>query len=201
MGDHARIIGLAGGSCSGKGHLSEALRASLGEDLLVLRLDDYYLDVQDRSEAAIAAHNYDEPAAFDVALLSRHLDLLSRGIAIDMPSYDFELHRRRDGTARVTPRSIVLVEGILVLAIEEIRSRCALRVFVASPTEVRLARRLHRDVRERGRDEAEVRQRFREHVGAMHDRYVEPSRAFADLVLDGTREVAENAAEFLRALA
>ncbi|MCB9890154.1 MAG: uridine kinase [Planctomycetes bacterium] len=201
MVDHARIIGLAGGSCSGKGHLSEALRASLGDDLLVLRLDDYYLDVPDHCAAAIAAHNYDEPAAFDVALLASHLDRLSSDLAIDMPSYDFTLHRRRDGTARVAPRSIVLVEGILVLAIEEIRSRCSLRVFVASPPEVRLERRLHRDVRERGRDEAEVRQRFREHVGAMHDRYVEPSRTYADLVLDGTRDVAENAAEFLRMLA
>ncbi len=196
-----RLIGLAGGSCSGKGALARSLMAQFGDELCVLELDDYYRDLEDYSEASIIAHNYDEPAAFDIETLSLHLDALMDGVAVEQPIYDFSAHRRRATTRTCEPRPFLLLEGILVLAIEVLRTRCDLRIYVDAPEDTRLARRIERDARQRGRDEGEVRQRFLQHVAAMHATWVEPSRRFADLVIDGSADVEHNSKTVVQRLA
>ena len=183
------LIGLAGGSCSGKGHISQALAESLGEDVLVLALDDYYRDRADLSLQERAGLNYDEPEAFDAALLCSQLDALARGKSVQLPSYDFAQHRRSAMQRHARARPCILLEGIMVLAIRELRERCQLRIFVEAPESLRLARRVARDVRERGRLADAVREQFVQHVAPMHERWVAPSARHADLLLDGREPV------------
>jgi len=125
-------------------------------------------------------------------LLVEHLDSLLTGRAVEVPIYDFSTHTRTGSTRRVDPRSVVVVDGILVLAVPEVRDRIDLAVFVDAPEQVRLGRRLERDVRERGRTPESVRAQFAATVAPMHETHVVPSGEYADLLLDGAGELARN---------
>ena len=186
------VLGLAGGSGAGKTTLVDGLTSRLGDEASVLWFDEYYHDLAHLPVERRAVVNYDHPDSLDEALLVDHLDGLLAGRAVDVPIYDVATHTRTGRTRRVEPRPVVVVDGILVLAAPELRRRLDLAVFVDAPVEIRLARRMDRDVRERGRTAASVQAQFEATVAPMHEAFVGPSATHADLHLDGTGDMVAN---------
>jgi uridine kinase len=172
------VIGVAGGTASGKTTIVAQACARLGA--LRVTHDRYYRNGD-------ASTNFDHPDALETSLLVAHLDALRAGAAIDLPDYDFATHRRMSHTERVEPTGLIVVEGILVLADPDLRTRFDLSVFVDAPADIRLIRRMLRDTRERGRTPEDVIRQYLETVRPMHERFVQPSARHASLVLDGTR--------------
>lgn len=182
----ARLVVMAGGTASGKSTLARALSESLGDQLLLLQHDRYYINHPDPATA-----DFDHPDSLETSLLVRNLDALLSGRPARLPVYEFAHHRRAAAPEVVSPRPIVLVEGILTLHHAPLAERADLRVYVDAPADVRLARRFVRDLARRGRTPESVRDRYLSMVRPAHDRFVEPSRTCADLVLagDGTFDV------------
>ena len=174
------LVGLCGGSCAGKTTLARALLVER-PDATLLEFDDYYHDLSAVSVEDRAKVNYDHPDSLDIQLLLTHMDELAAGRAVDVPDYDFATHTRPGGLHRVEASSLVIVDGLLLLALAECRERLDLKVFVDAPREVRLARRLEKDVRDRGRDRDGVIRQFGASVEPMHETLVLPSSEFADL--------------------
>ncbi|MGL4553740.1 MAG: uridine kinase [Gemmataceae bacterium] len=180
----AFVIGIAGGSGSGKTTLLERLLGGpFGPSVAVLPHDAYYLDRADMPPAVRDALNFDHPDSLDNALFVRHLEELRAGRAVEQPVYDFRTHARTERTVRVEPRPVLLLDGILLLAVPEVAARLDLRVFVDTPADLRVLRRLARDVSERGRTVEGVTEQYVRTVRPMHERYVEPGRATAHLVI------------------
>ena len=178
------VIGLAGGTGSGKTTVADALVEAAGTSrLTVLPQDAYYRAQPTLDLATRAATNYDEPGAFDTTLLIGQIDALRAGASIERPVYDFVVHDRAAVTVRVDPTPVLVVEGILVLVDRELRRRLDLKVFVDAPADERFIRRLQRDVRERGRSADSVIDQYRQTVKPMHDRFCEPSKRYADLIV------------------
>ena len=186
------MVGVVGGSGAGKTTLVRGLVDRLGSDASVLWFDEYYHDLVHLDPAERAVVNFDHPDSLDVDLLVAHLTTLLAGRPAEVPVYDFSTHTRTGGTRRVEPGPVVVVDGILVLAFPAIRERLDVSVFVEAPAEVRLTRRLDRDVRERGRTPESVRAQFAATVTPMHEAFVSPCRTFADLVLDGQGDLSAN---------
>ena len=174
------LVGLCGGSCAGKTTLARALLVERPYATL-LEFDDYYHDLSAISVEERAKVNYDHPDAVDIQLLLTHMDELAAGRAVDVPDYDFATHTRPGGLHRVEASALVIVDGLLLLALAECRERLDLKVFVDAPREVRLARRLEKDVRDRGRDRDGVIRQFGASVEPMHETLVFPSSEFADV--------------------
>ncbi|HEY6077924.1 MAG TPA: uridine kinase [Polyangiaceae bacterium] len=177
------LIGIAGGTGSGKTTLAERLRRELGEDVAMLEHDWYYLDRSGLSSAEREAINYDEPAALDNALLAEHLCELRAGRPVACPQYDFATHTRRSTTRSVAPRAIVAVEGILLFAIPELCQAFDLRIFVDTDDDIRLLRRIQRDLVERQRDIASIQHQYHASVRPMHLLHVAPSKRQAHLIV------------------
>ncbi len=178
------VIGLAGGTGSGKTTVADALVEAAGvSKVTVLPQDAYYRTQPTLDLATRAATNYDEPGAFDTALLIGQIDALRGGASVERPVYDFVVHDRAAETVRVDPTPVLVVEGILVLADRDLRRRFDLKVFVDAPADERFIRRLERDVRERGRSADSVIDQYRQTVKPMHDRFCEPSKRYADLIV------------------
>jgi uridine kinase len=178
------LVGVAGGSGSGKSSLARALVAALGPArAAMLAHDAYYRDGAGRLDERPDTINYDVPEAFDQALFLEHLGALRAGLPVRPPAYCFVTHRRTGYAAVVAPRPIVVVEGILLLWEPAVRAALDLRIFLDAPERVRLERRLARDVAERGRTTDAVMSQFAATVREAHRTYVEPTRAMADLVL------------------
>ncbi len=178
-----RVIGIAGGTASGKTTAARRVAQALGDDVLLLVHDRYYRSVPPGT--SLRAHNFDEPAALDTAALVADLDALRAGRGVHLPVYDFSRHAQATETEFVTPRDTILVEGILVLADPALRARFDHAVYVDTPPDIRLIRRIRRDVAERGRTADSVLAQYEATVRPMHVVHVEPSRQFADTVLDG----------------
>lgn len=177
------ILGVAGGTCSGKTTVAERLAELIGEDqLALLRLDSYYVDRPDLPFEERAKANYDHPAAFDWDLLNHHLAVLSQGKVIEVPVYDYANHLRSDDVVLVPPSKVVVVEGILVLWEASLRERFDLKVFVDTDADVRLIRRLRRDVAERGRSIDSIVDQYTETVRPSHLQFIEPSKRYADVI-------------------
>jgi uridine kinase len=192
-----RLIGIAGGTGAGKSAMVRTVAARLGG--CVIDVDAYYLDRRGLSAAARAEINYDEPAAIDAELLVEHLTRLARGETVERPVYSFETHTRT-GSTPVRPGDLVIVEGLFTFWWDAVRARLGLKIFVDAPADVRLARRLRRDVSERGRTTDHVLRQYLTTVRPMHERYVEPCRGFADLVIQNDGAIAEATATLLAAV-
>jgi uridine kinase len=178
------VIGVAGGTGSGKSTLVAALVEALGTArVTVLEQDHYYRDRSDLSLEERSRINYDHPDAIDEGLLLKHLDLLLDGRAVERPVYNFARHEREARTVPLLPCPCLIVEGILVLAAAPMRERMELKLFVDTDADVRFIRRLLRDVEERGRTPEQVIRQYLESVRPMHLQFVEPSRRYADLIL------------------
>lgn len=179
-----RLIGIAGGSCSGKTSIARCLSDALPGRTLTVGLDSYYRDFAGVPEADIEV---DVPGALDHPLLVAQLRSLAAGNAVVRPSYDYATHSRRPQGVREEPGDYVVVEGLFALYWPGIRELLTLAVFVAIDHETALARRIARDIRERGRTEESVRAVYRDKVRPNYERFVAPTRAHAHLVVDGSR--------------
>ena len=177
------VIGIAGGTGSGKTTLMKNIIARFGEDVSVLSHDNYYkrndhLTFEERSRI-----NYDEPCALDTSLMVYHLEQLRCGQPIDCPVYDFAQHNRSNETLQIVPKKVIIVEGILIFENEELRNLMDIRIFVDTDADIRLCRRIKRDVNKRGRSLESVLSQYQQTVKPMHEKYVEPSKKFAHLVV------------------
>lgn len=176
-------IGIAGGSGSGKTTLTHVLAQRFPAHTTVLNHDDYYKVRDDLSYEERAALNYDEPDAFDNDLFCEHLEMLRRGHDVQSPVYDYSEHNRTAETKLVPARPLVLVDGILIFADPNICSLLDLRVFVDTDADIRILRRLMRDVSERGRTIDSVIDQYQTTVKPMHEKYVEPSKHAANIIV------------------
>jgi len=182
------VVGLAGGTASGKTTVVGSIRDALGpEQVAVMALDHYYRDLSALPLNERKNYNFDHPDAFDLPLILRDLERLKSGQVIERPVYSFALSVRTDETVRIEPAPVVMVEGILALAHPELLDHYDLRIFVESANDLRLIRRLQRDVAERGRSLEETTERYLRWVRPMHQAFVEPSKAAADIVLQNYR--------------
>lgn len=186
------VIGIAGGTGSGKTTLTHALMESFQSQVAVIYHDNYYKRHDELSYEERCQLNYDAPEAFDNDLLATHLDALIRGEAIECPVYDYAAHNRSEETVIIESRPIVIMEGILIFAEPELCKRCDIKLFVDTDADVRILRRMRRDVVERGRTIESVQSQYLQTVKPMHELYVEPSKRQADLIIPegGTNLVA-----------
>ena len=181
--DNILVIGIAGGSGSGKTTLMKRLVDEFGEDVSVLSHDNYYKRHDELTFEERAALNYDEPEALDTSLMVYQLDQLRHGMSIECPVYDFALHNRSNDTIRVTPKRVIIVEGIMIFVDPGLRNLMDIKIFVDTDADVRLCRRIKRDVTKRGRSLDSVLEQYQATVKPMHEKYVEPSKKYANLVV------------------
>lgn len=178
------IIGIAGGTGSGKTTVVHQIMNELPEtEVGIIHQDSYYRDNSNLSYDERALINFDHPRAIDFELLVSHLKALKNGEAIEQPVYSFVTHNRTEDTVLTHPRKVMIVEGILILASPELREMCDMKVFVHADSDERLIRRLRRDIAERGRDMEEVLLRYQTTLKPMHQQFIEPTKAFADIII------------------
>ena len=179
-----KIVGIAGGTGSGKTTLARKIREGLGEASNLIQFDWYYRDLsylplKDREEV-----NFDHPSSLESELLVEHLKQLKSGHAIDVPLYDFKTHSRvQDETIHIEPLPVIVVEGILLFCFEPLREMLDIKVFVDTDADIRVFRRIRRDMRERGRDFNSIRKQYYKTVRPMHLEFVEPSKRYADVII------------------
>jgi len=181
---HRVALGVAGGTGSGKTSVAHSILERVGgERIAFLAQDSYYKNVDWQKQGDLVHHNFDHPAALDTDLLAEHVRMLKAGQAVDVPVYDFVRHVRKAEVRRVEPRPVILLEGILLFAEPQLRSELDFKVFVDTDADVRLLRRLRRDIRERGRTVEDVLRQYMESVRPMHLEFVEPSKRYADIIV------------------
>ena len=183
MDNNILVIGIAGGTGSGKTTLMKNLVQRFEGSVTVLSHDNYYKRRDELTFEERCAINYDEPAALETDLMARHLDDLRHGKSIECPVYDFAQHNRSSETITVHPEKVIIVEGILIFENKELRDLMDIRIFVDTDADVRLCRRIKRDVNKRGRTLESVLTQYQTTVKPMHEKYVEPSKRFADIVV------------------
>lgn len=182
--DRPLIIGIAGGTGSGKTTIAARLAAAIPpERCVVIEHDAYYRDLSGMSAGEREKVNFDHPSALDSALLAEHLRRLRAGEPVEVPIYDFVTHTRRAETRAVAPAPVILVEGILVFVEAAVREQLDIKIFVDTDADIRLMRRIRRDLEQRGRTFQSVRDQYYATVRPMHLEYVEPSKRWADLIL------------------
>ena len=177
------VIGVAGGSGSGKTTLVKNLVQSFGENITVLSHDNYYKRHDELTYEERCKLNYDEPAAFDTSLMVYQLDCLRHGQSVDCPVYDYTIHNRSDEIVKIEPKRVIIVEGILIFADEALRNLMDIRIFVDTDADIRICRRIKRDVNKRGRSIESVIEQYQQTVKPMHEKFVEPSKKYANLVV------------------
>ncbi len=177
------VIGIAGGTGSGKTTLMKNLIETFGDVVTVLSHDNYYKRHDELTFEERCALNYDEPAALDTSLLVYQLDQLIHGQEIDCPVYDFVQHNRSNETIHVVPKQVVIVEGIMIFADEDLRKLLDIKIFIDADADIRICRRIKRDVTKRGRSLESVINQYQQTVKPMHEKYVEPSKKHADIVV------------------
>jgi uridine kinase len=178
------VVGIAGGTASGKTTVARKIHAALSSSRVAfIDQDSYYKDLKGLSLEQRREVNFDHPDAFDTELLVEHLKLLKAAKGIEKPVYNFVSSTRESRTVAVNPAELILIEGILVLHMDAIREQLDLRIFVETEDDVRIIRRLTRDIKERGRDFDHVVQQYFRHVRPMHMGFVEPSKRHADIIV------------------
>ncbi|MEO6258971.1 MAG: uridine kinase [Thermoanaerobaculia bacterium] len=190
------IIGIAGGTGSGKTTVARAIHDRVGKDRIEwISHDSYYRNFDALSPEERHRINFDHPDSLETELLIRQLDVLRKGASVDVPMYDFATDSRKAETHRVEPRKVIIVEGILVLAEPDLRKRIDIKLFVDTPADIRFMRRLVRDIETRGRTLQSVVEQYMTSVRPMHEEFVEPSKRYADLIIPegGENQVALDA--------
>lgn len=178
------MIGIAGGTGSGKTTVANVILDRVGaERITFLPQDAYYLDLADLPPPLRATVNFDHPESIETDLLMKHLQQLKRWQPAEVPVYDFTTHQRTDRTTRVEPHPVILVEGILVFAEPQLRELFDVKLYVDTPADIRFIRRLQRDIQERGRTMESVIQQYETTVRPMHEEFVETSKRFADVII------------------
>lgn len=180
------VIGIAGGSASGKTSVAKKLlenQISKVGSIALIRLDDYYKDLSNLSIEKRAATNFDHPDSIDFKLLKTHLIALKAGKKINKPIYDFTIHNRKQETELINPVNVVILEGILTLSELDIRQLCDIKLYVDTPDDIRFIRRLKRDTNDRGRTIESVINQYMDTVRPMHEQFVEPSKRYADIII------------------
>lgn len=177
------VLGLAGGTGSGKTTITRRLKQRFGDDVSVIYHDNYYKAHHDMTYEERAALNYDHPDAFDTDLLVSAVKDLKAGKDVLCPVYDYTIHDRSDKTVVVKSAKVVVVEGILIYASPELRDLMDIKLFVDTDADVRILRRIRRDVRDRGRSLESVIDQYLKTVKPMHEQFVEPSKRYADLII------------------
>lgn len=179
------IFGIAGGTGSGKSTVARKVAEALGDaSVAFIEMDSYYRDFSHLSRHELQHHvNWDHPDAFDVGLLASHLEGLARGEAIDVPVYEFATHSRSVQVRRVEPADVIVIDGILLLADERVRTVCDVKVYVDADPDIRLIRRIRRDMASRGRSLDSVLDQYLSTVQPMHLQFVEPSKRYADVII------------------
>ena len=181
--DKILVIGIAGGSGSGKTTLMNNIVDTFGDVVTVLSHDNYYRRHDELSYEERSRLNYDEPGALETELLTQQLTALRNGQSIDCPVYNFSIHNRSDEVLRIDPRPVIIVEGILIFADEDLRKLMDIRIFVDTDADIRICRRIKRDVNQRGRSMESVIDQYQQTVKPMHEKYVEPSKKYAHIVV------------------
>ena len=179
------IIGIAGGSGSGKSTFAERLKAAFPNHVSLISCDNYYLPHDDLPLQERALLNYDAPEALEFPLMVRHLEQLKSGQPAQCPVYDFTLHTRSDRITQIEPRPIILIDGILIFHDPSLRACMDLKIYVETDADERILRRARRDMMERGRDLDSVIHQYLTTVKPMHNTYVNPTKEFADVILNG----------------
>ncbi|MBA2665208.1 MAG: uridine kinase [Bradymonadaceae bacterium] len=177
------IVGIAGGTGSGKTTISQRVQEGLGARSCIIQHDWYYHDRSGLAADELAQVNFDHPHSLDNELLVAHLLELKAGRAIEAPQYDFSRHARQQKTVTIEPLPVLIVEGILLFALPELRKVFDIKLFVDTDADIRVFRRIRRDIRERGRDFESIRQQYYDTVRPMHIEFVEPSKRWADLII------------------
>ena len=178
------IIGIAGGSGSGKSTVARKVAESLSDaSVAFIDMDAYYRNFTQLPMEERRRVNWDHPDAFDLELLAEHLDRLAAGEAIDKPVYDFVSHTRSERVERIAPADVVVIDGILLFVDEAVRARCDVKVFVDADADIRLIRRIRRDMAVRGRPLDEIIAQYLSTVQPMHQQFVEPSKRYADVII------------------
>lgn len=187
------IIGIAGGSCSGKSTFTEKLKECFKDDIAIVYQDSYYRSRNDLTLEERSAINYDHPSAFDTELLLEDLKQLKSGQAIESPVYDYTVHNRTEKTLHVEPKHIIVLEGILIFQDKRIRDMIDMKIFIDTDSDERLCRRIRRDSTERGRTVDSVINQYLGTVKPMYKKYIEPDKHHADIIIkSGLNEVAYN---------
>ncbi len=190
------VIGIAGGTGAGKTTVAELVTQNLGESATRIQMDNYYEDLSHLPVDKREEVNYDHPSAFEWELLRAHLETLVTGTAVEMPQYDFEIHNRRPEPERIKPSDVIVLEGILALYDDQINEMLDLRLFVETDADVRILRRIQRDVIDRGRNLESVMDQYLSTVKPMHEQFIEPTKRHADLIIpEGANSVAVNLLE------
>ena len=177
------VIGIAGGSGSGKTTLLKNIIETFGPSITVISHDNYYKRHDEMTYEERCKLYYDEPAALETDLMVRQLDQLRRGESVECPVYDFTVHNRSDETITIHPEKVILVEGILIFENKELRDLMDIKIFVDTDADIRICRRIKRDVNKRGRSLESVITQYQQTVKPMHEKYVEPSKKYADIVV------------------
>ena len=181
--DDIMVIGIAGGSGSGKTTITLELVKQLGPQVTVITHDNYYRAHHEMTYEERSPLNYDHPDAYETELLTEHLAALRRGESVEVPTYDFSIHDRADATMTIHPSRVIIVEGILLFFHPELRELMDIKVYVDCDADVRILRRIVRDVKERGRSLDSVIKQYLATVKPMHEAFVEPSKRFADIII------------------
>ncbi len=177
------IIGVCGGTGSGKTTLSQKIYDAFKDKAVLVGMDNYYKNHEDMALAERAKVNYDHPNAFDTDLLIEHLRMLKRGESVDMPEYDYSTHSRKTQTVKVVSREIIIIEGILLFENPELVNLLDIKIFVDTDADVRILRRIMRDVNERGRTLDSVVTQYLTTVKPMHEQFIEPYKRRADIIV------------------
>jgi len=178
------IIGVGGGSGSGKTTVVKKIVEGIGEkNILLIQHDSYYRDLSHISLPERKKQNFDHPASLETELMIRHVEALKNGYQVEIPIYDFAAHTRTEKSDKVAPREIILLDGILIFTEPELRKHMDIKIFVDTDDDVRLLRRIKRDILERGRELDGVMNQYEKYVRPMHLEFVEPSKRYADIII------------------
>ena len=183
MPDKICIVGIAGGTASGKTTIVRKIKENFGDDIVVINHDSYYKAHNDLSYEDRSKLNYDHPDSFDTQMMIEDVKKLKNNEEVDIPVYDFSIHNRADATVHIVPKNVIILEGILVLENKELRDLMDIKVFVDTDADERLMRRIRRDMVERARSIESILNQYADTVKPMHEQFIEPSKKYADIII------------------